>query len=501
MNKIMKNKILSVVLSFMVAATLSLSVPFNVFAKDNAKISATVKGKVKIYISVSKNGKYKLIKGGKYSAGVGNTYFLKSSKNKVKWSVSNADIATVSKNGKLTLKKVGKTKIFVAYKGGKKTGTEFSVKEFNGGNGTKAKPYKVANALQFKSIGNNLSKHFVLVKDIDFSNEKDMKPIGSFVPVGKEGEDAEKPVPEKAFTGSLDGKNHKLSNIKLGAPEDTAVGLFGCATNKASVSNLKIENINVQGSMLVGGVIGFATGDAVVNNLTLSGKNEITGAVGMVGGVIGGSSSSTVNNSKASANLTVTGGKEGESTGVGVIVGGGEDTNLNKCNVSNSKIKVAGENFFGVGSIAGCAHGSEMVKDCSASDVEITTGKNNMLIGGLVGYAGSITKDKTTVLENCVTKNVSIKAGENSSRIGGILGGGFYLKSFAKQVPEPAAFSIVKCKAGGDIEGGEIVGTIVGYLYKNSSVKDSESTVTLMGKKSDKTVGADDKTLALDKLK
>ena len=82
-----------------------------------------------------------------------------------------------------------------------------------------------------------------------------------------------------------------------------------------------------------------------------------------------------------------------------------------------------------------------MVKDCSASDVEITTGKNNMLIGGLVGYAGSITKDKTTVLENCVTKNVSIKAGENSSRIGGILGGGFYLKSFAKQVPEPAAFS------------------------------------------------------------
>ena len=94
MNKIMKNKILSVVLSFMVAATLSLSVPFNVFAKDNAKISATVKGKVKIYISVSKNGKYKLIKGGKYSAGVGNTYFLKSSKNKVKWSVSNADIAT-----------------------------------------------------------------------------------------------------------------------------------------------------------------------------------------------------------------------------------------------------------------------------------------------------------------------------------------------------------------------------------------------------------------------
>jgi hypothetical protein len=295
------------------------------------------------------------------------------------------------------------------------------------------------------------------------------------------------------FTGVFDGAGHKISNIKINAPETGGVGLFGCVAGDAgSVSNLTVENANVRGLMAVAGVVGYGRGPRV-RNVRLIGDNDIEGGF-LVGGIVGGGFCDIVD-CEARADVTLYG---DNSQGVGVLAGGMEACDIVDCSATGS-VTVRGTGSMSIGGLAGCAHNSEVVRGCK-SNVVITVGEGSMKIGGLLGHAGmeSSVGSAPTLISDCSATAV-ITAPESAERIGGIVGGGFFSQMYREYRPEPGANRIVGCTTAGTINGGTITGTIIGYAYDNSTVEGCTSTMTANGGTNQ--IGATLDEISLDELK
>jgi hypothetical protein len=142
---------------------------------------------------------------------------------------------------------------------------------------------------------------------------------------------------------------------------------------------------------------------------------------------------------------------------------------------------------------------SENVLRCQ-SDVTITVGENNMLIGGLLGYAGITggTGDSATLISDCSGTAV-INAPTTGERIGGIVGGGFFVQEYREYRPEPGTIHVTNCRSSGEINGGSIAGSILGYAYNNSSVENCTSDMKVDGAAADQT-GATLDDVTLDDL-
>ena len=96
--------------------------------------------------------------------------------------------------------------------------------------------------------------------------------------------------------GILEGGNHKISNLQ----RMTGGGLFATTTN-VTISNLRIENMNVTSNVnYFGGLVDTATNTTILNvSLTVNNSNTIFQPItssGHVGGMIGYSDSTTIIN-------------------------------------------------------------------------------------------------------------------------------------------------------------------------------------------------------------
>jgi hypothetical protein len=360
-------------------------------------------------------------------------------------------------------------------------GSDGSLSDFAGGQGTPEEPYQIATAEQLGNVLDHLDANFVLTSDIDLASSGNWEPIGAFVPISDKPEDEETPDLELAFTGVFDGGGHKISNISINKPEGSGVGLFGCVADAGSVSNLTVENADVKGMMLVGGVVGYGA-EGEVKNVKLVGTNNIEGSssiagsmVGMVGGIVGGGFCDIID-CEAQANVKVVADLGQLSQGVGVLAGGMEDCDITGSSAKGSVI-AEGNGIAGIGGLAGCAMASQKVQNCD-SDVTITVGESNMLVGGLLGYAGISEGSEQTLISSCTVSAV-INAPNTAERIGGIVGGGFFMQAYSTYFPIPSAIRVTNCETSGKINGGSIAGTIIGYAYNNSSVANCESDMTI----------------------
>jgi hypothetical protein len=373
-----------------------------------------------------------------------------------------------------------------------------SASKFAGGSGTSADPWQIETAGQLDEVRNHLDGYFVLTDDIDLTSFENWTPIGEFVPV-PDG-DGETPVMELTFTGVFDGGEHKISNVTAIYPEKSGVGLFACiAGDTGSIKNLKVENVKVKGMMLVGGVVGYGRGSKV-ENVQLTGRNEIEGgstfggmpgSMGMVGGIVGGGFCDIIG-CEAKADVTLSGDGAGE---VGVLAGGMEDCTITDCFAVGS-VTVTGDGSLGIGGLAGCSD-SQRVENCT-SNVVMSIGNNNMMIGGLLGHSGT-DSGEPTVISNCSVTAV-ITAPDTAERIGGIVGSGFFVQMYREYRPEPGAIRVENCQTSGEINGGSIAGAVLGYAYDNSSVEGCTSDIKADGAAM-KLIGATLDDVSLDDLK
>ena len=95
-------------------------------------------------------------------------------------------------------------------------------------------------------------KRVKVVADIDLGGSKQNR---NWEPIGIEG---------TSFSGTLEGNNHKISNIYNKEVSGNYQGLFGVAQN-ATIQNIIIEGGQVQGREFVGGIIGNGKGTNIID--------------------------------------------------------------------------------------------------------------------------------------------------------------------------------------------------------------------------------------------
>lgn len=184
------------------------------------------------------------------------------------------------------------------------------------------------------------------------------------------------------FSGTFDGKNHKISNLYNRNTEIGAEGFFGTILG-ANIKNLGIESGNIKARNACGGIVGVIMDGTIINCYN---KAKIEGGdletwAGSFGGIVGNARSATI---QSCYNI-------GEIDGYTMAIGGiaGSVNNLSEVETGNPS------------QILSC-YNTGIVKGDYA--------------GGIVGYI----KSENAVINNCY--NTGDVGGEYAEKIGGLVG-------------------------------------------------------------------------------
>ena len=295
---------------------------------------------------------------------------------------------------------------------------------------------RIDNAHQLQLMEMNTAATYALSQNIDASTtgtSTDVWGSSGFIPIGHLVVGG---TIITAFTGTLDGLGHTVSNLTINLPSSSNVGLIGFAVNSVieelgivggsitgsgNVGALVGENggtvsyaystANVSGGLSVGGLLGYNDG-AVSNSYA---KGQVSG-VGNVGGLVG-SNYGTVSNSYATGNAS-------GISNVGGLAG------------INDEGTVSGS--YATGNVSGASY-----------------------VGGLVGQNGSA--NGATVSSSYATGNVS---GSGSGRdVGGLVGlnyGGTVNGSYAT----------------GSVSGNNSIGGLVGSSQISGAINDTHGAIS-----------------------
>ncbi|MCR8632200.1 S-layer homology domain-containing protein [Paenibacillus radicis (ex Xue et al. 2023)] len=259
--------------------------------------------------------------------------------------------------------------------------TVFPAESVYSGTGTASDPYQIATPAQLDLVRNYLDSglYFKLTADIDLSGYQSGE---GWVPIG----DGSRP-----FQGNMEGNGHKITNLAINRPNNHYMGLFGYISNNASVSDMKLENVDVKGYAYVGGLVGYNNG--TISNGSTAGY--IIGNGYIVGG-LAGENAGTIGNSYASVSVSGTSG----TWDVGGLVGVNYET------ISNS---YATGNVTGAGELGGMIGYNAGTINIGYATGSVTGSDGN--VGGLVGY------NEGTISNTYATGSVT-GAGE----VGGLVG-------------------------------------------------------------------------------
>jgi hypothetical protein len=214
---------------------------------------------------------------------------------------------------------------------------------FAGGDGTEENPYQIANWHHLYNIREYLSKHFILMNDLDSTTagheelasptangEKGWEPIGGWEYGG--------------FIGTFDGQGYEIHDLYINRPDESDAGLFGIVDETGIIENIGVT-ATVTGYTCVGGLVGEMGINSAVDYGTVR-NCYATGSVtgdGLVGGLVGVTWKAVVSNSYYTGSVN---GDEWVSGLVGRSFG----------DVSNSfynydEVLINGENIITIGAL------------------------------------------------------------------------------------------------------------------------------------------------------
>lgn len=177
------------------------------------------------------------------------------------------------------------------------------------GSGTELDPYLVQDLQDLITISENSSiwdKHFIQTADIDASSTSSLNDGAGFSPIG---------TSSNRFTGSYNGQGHTISNLYINRPSTNYIGLFGY-TQSAEISNLSIINAEIVGNYNVGGLVGLSEYSTINNSYASGAVSGVSYVGGLLGRVPSDSSFRTyIINSYATADVS------GSSNYIGGLVG------------------------------------------------------------------------------------------------------------------------------------------------------------------------------------
>ncbi len=215
----------------------------------------------------------------------------------------------------------------------------------SGGLGTDSDPYLLTNATDFdQCLRAEPTKSFMMTQDID---------LGQIVNV----------TPITAFSGTLNGNNHTISNWTY---TDPGSGLSGVALFRKVLSGAVIKDLKISGFSINGGAFGFVAAlagiaeDALFSNIELDNIN-ISG-YSILGGMIG----------------------QWQTTGVAstYFYQGGS---IDRCKLTNVIVNNPGDTWGYVGGMVGLIDNTLPIRITRSSVRGLDVLGSSNIIGGLVG--------------------------------------------------------------------------------------------------------------------
>ncbi len=181
---------------------------------------------------------------------------------------------------------------------------------------------------------------FVLTNDIDLAEYENWTPIGYMITDsnGKIDNNLSRP-----FLGSFDGNGYIVSNLNIDNSVSTGSGLFGFVRSPLiKICNLGIIDANISSGARCGGLVGYLSSGALIENIFVDNINIESQGDTFIGGIAGGASgvhmsNCYVNNAKIDISFN------GNVTYVGGLVGYSYQGNFTNC-INMSKINITSVN-------------------------------------------------------------------------------------------------------------------------------------------------------------
>jgi hypothetical protein len=203
----------------------------------------------------------------------------------------------------------------LAYSGNHSTLLSETVAEAPTGLGTLDEPYLISTLANLKWLSENSAhwnKHFLQTADINATETATWNDGTGWNPIGLE---------NTCFSGVYNGGGFKIEGIFINRPDNSYLGLFGCISLNATISNLGLVDVNITGKNYIGSLAG-STWQITVSNCYSTG---VISAVDYAGGLIGSADFSTIKNSYSSTNVS------GSLYIAGLIGHSGWNTDIDGC--------------------------------------------------------------------------------------------------------------------------------------------------------------------------
>ena len=241
--------------------------------------------------------------------------------------------------------------------------------KWSAGTGVQTDPYIITTETELRNLAKLVNSGSTTFSETYFKLGNSINLTQQFYPIGYSS--------SYCFAGTFDGDNHTISdlNVTISASGGTTyLGLFGYV-NDATIQNLTVSG-DVLGGRVVGGVVGYASGNTTIANVcnycNISGDSYLGGIAGYVA-----TNSGTITNASNHA----------EVIGSGYYIGGiaGYLSNNTVTNAYNSNSVLGVES---VGGIVGYMSSSTVVNVYNRGEV---MGSNNY-VGGVVGqlFSGNV---------------------------------------------------------------------------------------------------------------
>jgi hypothetical protein len=228
-------------------------------------------------------------------------------------------------------------------------GTDFKTE----GDGSAGNPYLLCNKEQLQSWALGMAGDDVLVlgTSIDLSGV-------TWTPTG-------------SFTGTFDGAGHAITGVtRIDAGSG---GFFESLGSGAVVRDLRLLELNISGTVTVGGLAASSTG-ATIESVQVEGT--ISGTGDNIGGLVGSATNTTMRDLQAA--VTVTG--EGN---IGGIVGNMSSGTMERSSASGTITGSQAEGCTMVGGLVGYAINATLSESFATATVSSAGAAN----GGLIGWA------------------------------------------------------------------------------------------------------------------
>lgn len=326
------------------------------------------------------------------------------------------------------------------------------------GEGSINNPYLIYNSTDLIEINNELNANYKMMADVDLTGI-------DFDPIGQE---------NFAFTGTLDGNNHKITGLiinKNNLKIKDNVGLFEVLEN-AVITNLTIENANITGDNNVGILAGKIVKGANINNVKVSGSIEASNANNKVLEIIPSNIKKTQNVATALEKITsikytdwlnYLNGTDRQPLDI-ISPTVANDIKSAISNKSNALYNTTGINIY-TGRVGGLVGYVDIYENDYDTNIINTTANINIKTDGIKigGTIGKLNNEKTST-ENLVVQNATsslIKNELNNDYVGG----------FAGEIVNDSvnSISIKDLNINGNITGNNYTGGIVGTITNNAN--------------------------------